>query len=93
MCEDLVKMHFYIDNMNRLMHTVYMKFNKELAKREIAKAGRTRTWVAKECRIAPSTLNAYLSDNDAEPSAAVVKLMSLVLNIDEVKLWLKKSNS
>jgi len=61
-------------------------WNRERAKELIKEKGRTREWLAKECRVNTSSLHACLNGSQ-NPSRAVIALMAIALNVDEFELF------
>jgi ribosome-binding protein aMBF1 (putative translation factor) len=61
-------------------------FRRDVLREAIEMNGRTRHWLAGQCRIETQTINAYLSGK-IEPSKPVAKLLSIVLEIPESDLW------
>jgi transcriptional regulator with XRE-family HTH domain len=60
-------------------------WNQSRAKELIEEKGRTRKWVAEQCRITVESLSQIL--NGRTPSRPVVALMAQALDVDESELW------
>lgn len=61
-------------------------FNRLRALELLKERGRTREWVAKQCRVAPDTFTKYLLGN-YNPSAPVVALMAQAFEVPEQDLY------
>lgn len=61
------------------------KFNQEVAKRLMKEQGRTREWLAAQCRVKYDTFNHYLTGR-RNPSPSVVALMAKTFGVPESEL-------
>lgn len=61
------------------------KFNIEVAKKLMKEQGRTREWLAAQCRVKYDTFNHYLTGRK-NPSPSVVALMAQTFGVLESEL-------
>lgn len=64
-----------------------IKLNQEAAKRLMKEQGRTREWLAAQCRVKYDTFNHYLTGR-RNPSPAVVALLAQALKASETEITL-----
>lgn len=70
----------------KLMYPAVTMLKTNALKQLIDKSGRTRKWLASQIRVEPETITHYLSGN-RQPSAAVIKLLSMALEVPETEIW------